>query len=74
MSFHLPEKTITISMSLAVMKEITVWLVYFVERGYKKQMRKSEIDEEATHINQILVLGRYMQGFVSLKDNVKQSV
>ena len=74
MSFHLPEKTITISMSLAVMKEITVWLVYFVERGYKKQMRKSEIDKEATHINHILVLGRYMQGFVSLKDNVKQSV
>jgi hypothetical protein len=61
-------------MSLAVMKEITVWLVYFVERGYKKEMRKSEIDEEATHINHILGLGRYMQGFVSLKDNVKQSV
>ncbi len=56
------------------MKEITVWLVYFVERGYKKQMRKSEIDKEATHINHILVPGRYMQGFVSLKDNVKQSV
>lgn len=56
------------------MKEITVWLVYFVERGYKKEMRKSEIDEEATHINHILGLGRYMQGFVSLKDNVKQSV
>jgi hypothetical protein len=73
-SFHLPEKTITISTSLAVMKEITVWLVHFVERGYKKEMRKSEIDEEATHINHILVPGRYMQGFVSLKDNVKQSV
>ena len=56
------------------MKEITVWLVHFVERGYKKEMRKSEIDEEATHINHILVLGRYMQGFVSLKDNLKQSV
>jgi len=57
-NFHLPEKTITISTSLAVMKKITVWLVHFVERGYKKEMRISEIDEEATHINHVLVFGR----------------
>ena len=43
------------------MKEITAWSAHFAGHAYKKEMRKSEINGEATRTNYVLVLGRYTQ-------------